>query len=556
MLASLGRVAVLAAAVLIWTRPAAAHEGHDHGAPPPPVSASIAPRADDSTEAFELVAVARGGRITFYLDTFRGNEPVEGAELEVDGPGGTGKATPEGAGVYTMEAPWSMVAGDYALAVTVQAGGALDVLTLSLNIPAPPPGPQAGSGLLSALISSAWAEDLRGRIDRGDVTLWLIAGGTFLIGLLVGRGTRRRVAAALVIGGLALPLTGPAGAAPGTDAPVVAAIGERDLAQRLPDGGLFVPKPTQRILAIRTSFTEEAAFPVTVELPGRVIPDPDSSGYVQAAIAGRLIPPPGGFPRLGARVAAGDVLALVQPAINAADVTTQQQQARELDQQIALVERRLERLRQIQAVVARAQIEDAALELAGLRTRRANLDRAPREPERLVAPVSGIVAAVQAVSGQIAEPNAVIYQIVDPSRFWVEALSFEPHALAPEASGRFADGRSVRLTYRGSGLADRNQAIPVQFGVSSAPAGLRAGQLLTVLATTQDQRRGLAIPRAAVVRGSNGQPIVYEHTNAERFVPREVRIAPLDAQKVLIVSGLPAGRRVVTQGAELLNQIR
>jgi membrane fusion protein, heavy metal efflux system len=59
-----------------------------------------------------------------------------------------------------------------------------------------------------------------------------------------------------------------------------------------------------------------------------------------------------------------------------------------------------------------------------------------------------------------------------------------------------------------------------------------------------------------VLRGPNGQAIVYEHTNAERFVPREVRVEPLDGSHVLVVSGLESGRRIVTQGAELLNQIR
>jgi hypothetical protein len=246
----------------------------------------------------------------------------------------------------------------------------------------------------------------------------------------------------------------------------------------------------------------------------------------------------------------------VQPAIGAADVTTQQQQSRELDQQIALVERRLERFRQIQSVIARAQIEDAELELSGLRARRANLDRAPREPERLIAPVSGVIAAVQAVAGQIAEPNAVIFQIVDPTRFWVEALSFEAHAINGSAHGRFGDGRVLPLAYRGSGLAERNQAIPVQFSVEGEARGLRAGQLLTVLASTQDERSGIAVPRTSVLRGANGQSIVYEHTNAERFVPREVRVEPLDGARVLIVSGVEPGRRIVTQGAELLNQIR
>jgi hypothetical protein len=346
---------------------------------------------------------------------------------------------------------------------------------------------------------------------------------------------------------------GPAAPTATATAPIIT---ERDVAQRFADGAIFVPKTTQRILGIRTLFTETRAYTGTVELPARLIPDPSAAGYAQASVAGRLMPPAGGFPRLGTRVTKGDVLAVVQPAIGAADVTSQQLQARELDQQIALVERRLERFRQIQSVIARSQIEDAELELSGLKTRRANLERAPRDTEELVAPVSGVIAAVQAVAGQIAEPNAIIFQIIDPERFWVEALSFEAHAINGDANGRFADGRTVPLAYRGSGLADRNQAIPVQFSVEASGRGLRAGQLLTVLAATQDERSGIAVPRTAVLRGPNGQSIVYEHTNAERFVPREVRVEPLDGQKVLIVSGVETGRRIVTQGAELLNQIR
>lgn len=118
------------------------------------------------------------------------------------------------------------------------------------------------------------------------------------------------------------------------------------------------------------------------------------------------------------------------------------------------------------------------------------------------------------------------------------------------------DGRTASLTYRGSGLADRNQAIPIHFSVDEKPEGVRAGQLLTVLSSTTDERAGIAVPRTSVLRGSNGQSLVYEHTNAERFVPREVRTEPLDGDRLLIVSGIEPDKRIVTQGAELLNQIR
>lgn len=550
----LGLLLLLAA--FFGTSLAAAHEGHDHGAPPPPVSVTIAPRADASSADFELVAIARGAKVRIYLDTFRGNEPVRDADIEVDSPAGTVKASATSDGAYTIDAPWLAQPGSYDLAFTVQAGRVIDILTATLAVPEPPAPPVAAANLWNAVVSTALAQDIQARLATRDASLWVVGGGAFLAGLFVAGLSRRRArsGAMAVLATLFVVSAAPSDAAsPSAAVPTMAA---RDVAQRFADGAIFVPKTTQRILAIRTLFTEARTFAGTVELPARVISDPSAAGYVQASVAGRLAPPPGGFPRLGTRVTAGDVLALVQPAIGAADVTSQQQQSREFDQQIAIAERRLERLRQIQSVIARSQIEDGELELQGLRARRANLERAPREPEKLVAPVSGVIAAVQAIAGQIAEPNAIIFQIVDPSRFWVEALSFEAHAINGSANGRFGDGRTVPLAYRGSGLAERNQAIPIQFSVEGAARGLRAGQLLTVLASTSDERKGIAVPRTSVLRGPNGQSIIYEHTNAERFLPREVRVEPLDGNQVLIVSGIEAGRRIVTQGAELLNQIR
>ena len=473
--------AVLFGLVLV-APPAFPHDGHDHGAPPPPVSATIAPRADASSSDFEVVVTARGDRLTLYLDSFRDNAPILNAEIEIDTPQGTQKARAEADGVYGLAAPWLTRPGTVDLAITVQVGETVDVLTASLTIPA-----------------------------------------------------------------LAADAAGKAAAAPGN---------VRDPAQRFPDGSVFVAKATQRILALRTEFTEVKTYAGTVELPGRIIPDPNGVGYVQASVAGRLMPPAGGFPRLGTPVKAGDILAHVHPGVGAADVTTQQLQARELDQQMTLVARRLDRLRQIQTAVPRSQIEDAELELAGLTARRANLDRAPRHTEDLVAPVSGVIAAVQATAGQIADPNAIIFQIIDPARFWVEALSYDAQAIAGAATARLADNRTVALVYRGMGLAERNQSIPIQFGIEGETKGLRAGQLLTVLATTLDEKSGVAVPRSAVLRGPNGQSLVFEHANAERFVPREVRVTPLDAARVLIVSGIGAGKRIATQGAELLNQIR
>ncbi len=538
--------------------PAAAHEGHDHGAPPPPVSTTVAPRMEASSSDFELVAIAGVSEVTIYLDRFRSNEPVPDAEIDVDTAGETLKVEPAGEGVYVVKPKWTGSPGNHDLAFTIQADGLIDVLTGTLVLPAPPAEPKVPEQMLSGYIPPDLSAALRARLAAGDASLWIIGAGAFLLGIFVTLVFRRRGSAgpaAVLVGAGILLLNGPVEAASTPEAPQ-AAIAVRDLAQRLPDGTVFVPKPTQRVLAIRTLFTAEENHPGTVELPARVIPDPNASGYVQSSMGGRLMPPEGGFPRLGTKVEAGQVLARVLPVIGAADLTSQQAQLREVEQEISLIETKLKRYAKLKEVVSVSAVEDAELELEGLKARREVLATATVDPEELVAPVSGVIAAVNSVAGQIADPSAVIFQIIDPQRYWVEALSYQALPITGEGEGRLANGQVMKVSYRGTGLADRNQAVPVQFEIEGDTQSLRAGQLLTVLARTQTERKGIAVPRTAVIRGSNGQPIVYDHISAENFRPREVRIEPLDGDRVLIVSGVGPGSRIVSQGAELLNQIR
>lgn len=537
-------------AALAW-RPALAHDGHDHGAPLPPVSSTIAPRADASSTDFEIVAIARGSNLSIFLDTFRDNQPVDGAVIEIDAPSGILTPKSDGAGAYVVSAPFLAKPGTYDLAITVSANGIIDVLTTTLKIPAQISEVKGQS--LPIGINPAVAEEMRP--DAGSVgysTVIAVALG-FVAGALVTLFIRRRRGVAGLVVLALLPAVLPSDTWAAEPASTFAA---RDVSQRFPDGALFVPKPTQRILGLRTTLTEAKPHRRALELPGRIIADPNASGLVQASAGGRLSPPPGGFKPLGTPVKTGDTLAFVRPPLPSADATAQQQQARELDQQISIVSRKVERLRTIQQVIAKSQLEDTELELKGLHTRRANLDRVQREPEALVSPVDGVIASSNAVAGQMAEPNSIIFQIVDPARLWVEALSFEPEATSGAAQGLFTGGRKVELAYVGSGLADRNQSIPIHFAIKGDAAGLRAGQFLTVLATTTEERIGIAVPRESILRGANGQSIVYEHSNAERFVPREVRIEQLDAERVLIIAGIEPGKRIVTQGSELLNQIR
>ncbi|WP_018043546.1 efflux RND transporter periplasmic adaptor subunit [Methylobacterium sp. 88A] len=552
---------LVAACAIAWAALSGAvlsHEGHSHGdeAPALPVAAA-APRAEAKSERYELVATVQGHDLVFYLDAFETNTPVTDATLALSTPDGRRKAELQTDGTYRLPAPWLEESEHHDLLVAVTAEGSTDILSLDLDLPA--------AKAASPTSDSAATASLVERLTHQPPSV--TAAGGFLLGLGAVVLIRRRrtipivvvlaVTATIVLGSAALAHEGH-DAAPAEGGMMASPpSGGADRAKRLGDGSIFVPKSLQRLLVLRTAVTATQSVARTVALPGRVIADPNASGVVQSSVGGRLAPPANGFPRLGTRVTRGEVLATVTPPVQAVDVSDMRQRQGELDQQIAILDRRVVRFERLAGTgaVAQTQLDDARSERDGLKDRRAALDTVRGSPEALVAPVDGVIAEASATAGAMAAPGTVVFRIVDPGKLWVEALSFE--ALSPEgsATARLGDGRSLALTYRGAGLADRNQAVPVQFAVAGESTGLRLGQFVTVHAPLTGERSGLAVPRSGILRAEGGS-VVYEHVGAERFVARSVRTDPLDADRTLIADGLEPGRRVVVQGAELLDQIR
>ena len=127
-LRALAVTAVLCGAIA----PASAHEGHDHGEQPP-VSAGALPRGEADSDAFEIVAIVRGENLEIYLDRFATNEPVTGATIEVESPGGPVKAAAGADGTYRVAAPWLAKSGRTDLIFTVTAGDTTDILPLTIQ---------------------------------------------------------------------------------------------------------------------------------------------------------------------------------------------------------------------------------------------------------------------------------------------------------------------------------------------------------------------------------------------------------------------------------------
>ncbi|MFH1873268.1 MAG: hypothetical protein ABIK82_06470 [Pseudomonadota bacterium] len=113
--------------------PAYAHGDEDHGAAPPPVTQSMAPRAVAATEEFEVVAVLQDQHLVVYVDRYASNEPVAGAKVEVEGGGLQGVAAESAPGTYLLNLAAALPPAKHGLTISIEAGDSADLLTATLD---------------------------------------------------------------------------------------------------------------------------------------------------------------------------------------------------------------------------------------------------------------------------------------------------------------------------------------------------------------------------------------------------------------------------------------
>ncbi len=330
--------------------------------------------------------------------------------------------------------------------------------------------------------------------------------------------------------------------------------------KRQADGSVFLPKPAQRQIGVRTALAAEADWPIAFTLTGKVVMDPNAGGRVQAAIAGRLQAGASGLPSVGQAVRQGQVLAHVVPTSGAIEQANQQAQQAELRAALRLAEGRLSRLQSLSETVARKDIEAAETEVISLRERLQAVSGGLSRRDALVAPVTGVIASTTAVAGQVVQPGDQVFEVVDRSRLRIEALAYDP-AQAQQIGSASLVGGSTRVPLRFIGAASslREQALPLVFAVDasqSAGPALALGQVVKVVAQTRDSQRGIAVPAASLVKNPSNQDTVWVKVAPERFEPRVVMHAPIDGVQVRLTSGVKAGEPVVIQGASLINQVR
>jgi hypothetical protein len=347
-------------------------------------------------------------------------------------------------------------------------------------------------------------------------------------------------------------------AGPGHDHGEAATAVAGDGPRRMATGEVFLPKPAQRQLKVRTSPALIEQHAKVIELNGKVVLDPQTGGLVQTTIGGRFEAVKGGVPQLGKKVMKGELLGYVVDSQAPLERSGQQAELAQLKAQLALAESRLQRVQQLKDTIPKKELDASASEVQSLKGQVAALAGGIGAKEALRAPTNGVIASSQAVAGKVFDAGDLLFEVVNPSVVRIDANWFDG-ATVPAFGGAkvSSSGQTIALKYLGASGAVRDQALTLAFeNRELSKAQFATGQLLKVYAEQAEKIDGIAVASSALVKNAANQTAVWVKVQPETFEPRVVTIEPLDGQQVLITSGLKPFDRVVVQAASLISQIR
>lgn len=354
---------------------------------------------------------------------------------------------------------------------------------------------------------------------------------------------------------------------------------------------------------MKLALAEEQTVARRITATGRVIPAANHQAVVAPPVGGII--QRGGLPRVGQRVARGQLIAMLQQTATSAEqaqVRAAAAQARAQNTQLAIEAARLEAERRAaagEADAARARLElarreaerarrlyeqkaysqrqveaaetelraaQAASDAAQARTKALEAARAvppadpgvgsANAPYAVRAPIGGVVTKVNKNIGEQVAPGEAIVEVTNFDTVWVEAPVFERDLsivtgggkasfITPAYPGREFNGTLVDL---GEVVDEQKRAAHVILSVANPGRTLRIGMQAEVRLDAGVPVTAVMIPREAVL-DNEGKKIVYVLLSGEEFERREVKLGDEYGEKVAVSEGLRPGERVVTQGA-------
>jgi cobalt-zinc-cadmium efflux system membrane fusion protein len=319
-----------------------------------------------------------------------------------------------------------------------------------------------------------------------------------------------------------------------------------------------LPKESQFLFGIRTELTRSDSLTTRRTLLGVVSAAPGGQGELVAPQPGRLVSL---NVRVGQVVHAGQVLAVLDQTLDATQQISLSTGAANAQAELRAAEQDYQRLQSIADIAARKDVVAAELRLRQARQNAGILNGQARQRRvSLTAPISGTVDVFTLAVGQQVSAGQSLLTVINTGKLAVTAQVFAADLDQITPASRFVveglQGESrapARLVSFSNVVNPVNQARQLVLDVAAGSA-LRPGQSVNVRVQDRAGKSQLAVPTTAVTDVA-GKPAVFVHTAPEIFKLRFVQPGPADDQRTVIVGGLEAGERVVTQNTYQLKSV-
>lgn len=295
-----------------------------------------------------------------------------------------------------------------------------------------------------------------------------------------------------------------------------------------------------------------------ISATGTVKPATGGELLVTIPQAARIAEMPKG---VGDRVHRGDLLVRFDIPTLEADAASRRADAVRAESRLTLAKASFERVQGLfqRGIAARKEVDDARRELtdaeAGVNESRTTQAAAGKLAGRQVAraPFDGVIAERTHNPGDLVESSSeVILRLLDPSRLQVEAQ------VPVDQIATIAVGNPARVRGPGGALfAARVIARPPAVDPATSSASIRlafpqgtslpAGTPVQVEISGEEHQNTIVAPAAAVVQ-QGPESFLYTVDAQNHAHLAKVQIGIATATEVEVVSGVPAGARVVVEG--------
>lgn len=313
------------------------------------------------------------------------------------------------------------------------------------------------------------------------------------------------------------------------------------------DGSIMLGESQIKLANITTTLTRFESMGENTILTGRLMVNEEQTEVVSSRVQGRIEKLY--VKEVGQKVVQGQALYQIysEPLL-----TLQQEYFLALRQFEELKEKRYESF---------LKASEKKLVLFGMTREQVTTLAQRKTPESRItflAPVSGIVARIDAIEGQYVSEGSPLYRIESLDQIWVEAELYQGESSLVKA------GDVVRVQINGF------ENIPVEGKVTFLSPEYRQGSQIILLRAvianpdrkflpgtqtnvilSHSEKKVIALPSDAVIRDANGSHVwILQEDGA--FRPRMVKTGLENFEKVEITEGLEEKENVVITGAYLL----